>query len=93
MKTYSSWTTRELGVINPGKGLPLFPSEQFWSLQVMYCDPVGKQEGSANIIRCVKKKKKKKKHLLLSTIKAYADSINWARVAKFWMPILFLTET
>lgn len=47
MKTYSSWTTRELGMINPGKGLPLFPSEQFWSLQVMYCDPVGKQEVSA----------------------------------------------
>lgn len=34
-------------MMNPGKGLPLFPSEQFWSLQVMYCDPVGKQAMSA----------------------------------------------
>lgn len=30
-------------MINPGKGLPLFPSEQFWSLQVTYCDPAGKK--------------------------------------------------
>lgn len=57
MKTYSSCTTRELGIINPGKGLPLFPSEQFRSLQVMYCDPVGEEE-----IKAKKYSKDRKRH-------------------------------
>lgn len=34
--TYSSCTTRELGSMQPGKGLPLLASVQFCSLQVIY---------------------------------------------------------
>lgn len=68
MKTYSSWTTRESGMINPGKGLPLFPSEQFWSLQVMYCDPAGRRETGAKKYRKVENKP--------------SDSITWTTEAK-----------
>lgn len=72
-------------MINPGKGLPLFPSEQFWSLQVMYCDPVDKQEISA---KNMTNKQPSSDHN--QGLAAYADGIKWATEAKFWMPLYSL---
>lgn len=77
-------------MINPGKGLPLFPSEQFWSLQVMYCDPVGKQEMSTKNITTEKQTAFCSPQSRFSI--AYADGIKWAIEAKFWRPIIILTN-
>ena len=79
MKTYSSWTTRESGMINPGKGLPLFPSEQFWSLQVMYCDPADKRE--YRVLKIQQREKHKP-----------PDGITWPTEAQLWRPIRVLTR-
>jgi len=44
MKTYRFCTTKESGRMKPGNGRPLFPSEQFCSLHVMYWEPAGSVE-------------------------------------------------
>lgn len=55
----------------------------------MYCDPVGKQEMSAKNI--TKGKTTFCRPQSRFSI-AYADSINGAMEAKFWRPILILTN-
>lgn len=79
-------------MINPGKGLPLFPSEQFWSLQVMYCDPVGRREmrGAKNTT------KGKNKAALLLRNQGFALLMRAVLAQperqKFWRPILIRTN-